>query len=177
MLFSLKTHQFTMSKSWQTLLFALILFNPTLALAEAQNENKITVNGTNFTLNYTITGNNKITNIDLDTARKDLFITFNAQSDGNLTITLPRELIDAKINGKDVAFPFHYNMDYVAYDTLEKKDTSVDRTIAFPFKQGNWIIRVSGTQVIPEFGFTLSMVLPISVIGMIIIYSRFKSRR
>lgn len=156
---------------------SILLITPTCVLAQVENEETVTVNGTNFTLNYTITGNdNKIAKINLDTAGEGLVIFMNTHSNGNFTITLPRELIDAKINGTDTIFTYHEVGGDITALTMDKKNTSIDRTITISFGQGNRVIDLVGSHVIPEFSFPLGMVLPISIIVMILIYSCFRSR-
>lgn len=134
------------------------------ALAQIENEKTVTVNGTNFTLNYTITGNdNKIAKINLDTAGEELVIFMNAHSDGNFTITLPRELIDAKINGTDTVFAYHEAGGDISAVTMDKKKTSIDRTITIIFGAGNRVIDLVGSHVVPEFPFSI----PVLLIGII----------
>jgi hypothetical protein len=152
--------------------------NPTAQtpLKQVENEKTVTVNGTNFTLNYTITGNdNKITKINLDTAGKGLIIFMNAHSNGNFTITLPRELIDARINGTDTIFTYHeVGGDITAFVT-DKKNTSIDRTITIYFGAGNEMIDLEGSHVIPEFPFTIPILLA-SFVSVIVFY-RIKIRK
>ncbi|MDE1765855.1 MAG: hypothetical protein KGI27_06220 [Thaumarchaeota archaeon] len=140
------------------------------ALAQVENEKTVTVNGTNFTLNYTITGNdNKIAKINLDTAGEELVIFMNAHSDGNFTITLPRELIDAKINGTDTTFTYHEVGGDITALVTDKKSTPIDRTITIYFGAGNRVIDLVGSHVVPEFPLAIPVLL-IGIISLIVFY-------
>lgn len=140
------------------------------ALTQVENEKTVTVNDTNFTLNYTITGNdNKIAKINLDTAGEGLVIFMNAHSDGNFTITLPRELIDAKINGTDTIFTYHEVGGDITALATDKKSTPIDRTITIYFGAGNRVIDLVGSHVVPEFPLAIPVLL-IGIISLIVFY-------
>ncbi|MDE2590053.1 MAG: hypothetical protein KGL95_10365 [Patescibacteria group bacterium] len=140
------------------------------ALTQVENEKTVTVNDTNFTLNYTITGNdNKIAKINLDTAGEGLVIFMNAHSDGNFTITLPRELIDAKINGTDTTFTYHEVGGDITALVTDKKSTPIDRTITIYFGAGNRVIDLMGSHAVPEFPLAVPVLL-MGIISLIVFY-------
>ena len=106
--------------------------------------NKIKASNANFTLNYAITGGN-LTGIKdyLDTASVGIFV--QASSNGNLTIDIPRVMIDSKTtDGKDADFIILINGEEHIH--TEIKTTLTDRTLTIPFSQGNQQIEVIGTQ-------------------------------
>ena len=155
---------------------------PIYAPTETQFEKTVKVNDTNFMLNYTITGNNNtITSIKPDTHEMSLVILTSAQSYGNFTITLPRELIYAKINGNDTSFPYsyctitqsHYDCGDILVRAFEKKATLIDRTITINFEKGSDTILLGGSHVIPEFGSFAGMIILISIIGVVLISRKF----
>src|SRR5712692_4577517 len=62
--------------------------------------NTIKVEGTDFSVTYSIT-NGKVLGIKADIQSKSLIVSIQTTGDGVLTITLPRGLIDAKIQDQD----------------------------------------------------------------------------
>src|SRR3990167_10206015 len=90
----------------------------------------IGVDRTNFVLSYKITGGS-VLSVTPDDEANSLVIAIKTTSDGVLIITLPRALIDAKINGQDDNFFVLIDGEEVEF---EETATGTDRTltIAFP---------------------------------------------
>ena len=127
---------------------------------------KVHVEGTEFDVSYSITGG-KVLGITSDVEAKSLIISIETTSDGSLTITLPRELIDAKIGIDDDNF-------FVLIDGEESGDVTEDpttatspRTLTIPFSDGAEEIEIIGTQIVPEFGPIAALVLAIAIISII----------
>src|SRR5574342_557973 len=134
---------------------------------------KIHVEGTDFDVSYSITGG-KVLGITADVEAKSLLVSIQTTSDGTLTITLPRELIDAKINGEDDSF-------FVLIDGEETSDvseetTSTDRTLTISFQDGAEEIEIIGTQIVPEFGAIAALVLAVAIISMIAVAAETRLR-
>ncbi len=127
----------------------------------------IPVDGTNMSVTYSIT-NGKVTDIKADPASKSLTVSIQTTGDGLLTITMPRALIDATLNGTDTKFVV-LNDGQENTQVNETMTTSTDRTLAIPFKNGTQQIEIIGTFVIPEFGPIAAMVLAIAIISIIAI--------
>lgn len=112
-----------------------------------KNPNTITVRNTNFTINYAIPGNNKILDASMDMPSKSLLLSLETSSNGTLTVTLPRALVDAKLpSGNDTKY-------YVLVDGHESvfqeiQTTITDRTISIPFTNETRIIEIIGAQMI-----------------------------
>ncbi len=114
--------------------------------------------------------NGSISRIQVDEDFNSLIITVRTgDKDGTLTITLPREVIDAKLNGGDDEFIVLVDGDEEAYE--ETNTTATSRTLKIPVPAGASEIEIIGTQVIPEFGIIAALVLAIAV-GAIIVVSR-----
>jgi predicted secreted protein with PEFG-CTERM motif len=139
----------------------------------AQPQNTIPVDGTNFSISYTIT-NGKVTDIKADVQSKSLIASIQTTGDGVLTITLPRALIDAQVNGQDDKF-FVLN-DGQEADFQEINKTSTDRTLSIPFTDGTEQIEIIGTQVVPEFGPIAALVLAIAIISIIAVSAKTGQR-
>ena len=127
----------------------------------------LTVKG--FGIGYQITGGS-IISIIIDESSISLIIEIKAVDDGELTITLPRELIDAKLNGEDDEF-------FVLVDLEEMSDydeivTETDRTLTIPFFAGTEEIEIIGTFVIPEFGTIAALILAVAIISIIAVSAK-----
>ncbi len=144
--------------------------------------NTITVNGTSFTIPYTITGGT-VTMIQADTDTKTIDVDIQSSNGGNLTITLPTTLINAYQNAS-LEPEYIHNAKNVAHLVIMNKnhgvhytevDTFENRTLTIPFHHGNSTIEIKGTYMIPEFGPLASAILIISIISVIVISkSHFK---
>ncbi len=97
--------------------------------------------------NYTIR-RGEVTDFKIDPRTTSLTISLNPRANGELTITLPRDLIDAKIGSADSDFIIL--MDDVELLFFEETLTSSDRTITIPFGRFNSEIIIIGTQVFSQ---------------------------
>ena len=97
---------------------------------------------------YDITGAT-INDISISPQDTSLIISLKSTGDGNLTMTLPRSLIDAKEGANDDQF--FVLVDGADTDFAENK-TPTDRTITVSIPQDTSQVEVIGTQVVPEFG-------------------------
>ncbi len=134
---------------------------------------KVHVEGTDFDVSYSITGG-KVLGITADVEAKSLLVLIETTSDGTLTITLPRELIDAKINGEDDSF--FVLIDGEEVDFEEEEPTSTDRTLAISFQDGAVEIEIIGTQIVPEFGAIAALVLAVAIISIIAVSAKTRLR-
>ena len=115
-------------------------------------------------VNYTITGA-KIISMTPDLDAKSLIIKISTTNDGELVITLPKDVIDTDeegffilVDGEETAF------------IEDLHDNS--RTLTIPFYNGSEEIEIIGTFVIPEFGVIGMLVLALSIIAIITVTSK-----
>jgi predicted secreted protein with PEFG-CTERM motif len=131
----------------------------------------IGVDRTNFVLSYTITGG-KVLSVTPDDEANSLIIGISTTSDGMLTITLPRELIDAiGPDGQEDTFFVLVDGEEVDFDETK---TSKDRTLKIAFPDGAEEIEIIGTFVVPEFGTIAALILAIAIISIIAVSSKTK---
>ena len=125
----------------------------------------VPVSGTSYTVEYSIT-NGEINRITPDEESSSLIIEISSTNQGELTITLPRKLIDSKLsNGNDGSFFVLINGVETAFLDMT---TSTERTLTIPFEFGAEEIEIIGTFVVPEFGSIVLIVLMISLISVIL---------
>jgi len=128
----------------------------------------IGVDRTDFMLSYTIRGGSLL-NVNPDDDANSLILTISTTSDGELTITLPRALIDAKINGEDDDFFVLVDGEEVDFDETA---TSTDRTLTIEFPDGAEEIEIIGTFVVPEFGTIAALILAVAIISIIAVSAK-----
>ena len=98
--------------------------------------------------NYKIRGG-EILGFELDPDTKSLIISLDQRARGELTITLPRNLIDAKIGSEDTDFIIlvdgisHHNV-------IDEIITFSDRTVTIPLRGYNAEITIIGTQIFSQ---------------------------
>ena len=126
----------------------------------------MTVEG--FGIGYQITGGS-IISITPDIDQSSLIIEIEAVDDGELTITLPRELIDAKIGDADDDFFVLVDAEEVDFDETK---TDLDRTLTIGFFAGTEEIEIIGTFVIPEFGTIAALILAVAIISIIAVSAK-----
>lgn len=126
------------------------------------------VERTDFSVGYSITGGS-IVSIAPDDEANSLIITIDSTDDGELTITLPRELIDAKIGDEDDDFFVLVDGEEVDFD---ETTTANDRTLTIQFPMGAEEIEIIGTFVVPEFGTIAVMILAVAIISIIAVSAR-----
>ena len=121
----------------------------------------ILVGGTNISISYGIV-NGQVTNVTADTNAKSLIIWIKSTANGNVTLTLPRTLMDAKLNGQDSSFVVTNHGTPVVFQEY-KSDSA--RTLTIPFHgPGDDRLMITGTQIIPEFGQVVSIILVTAII-------------
>ncbi len=93
---------------------------------------------------YDIRGGTVI-DFEIDPETTSLIIALDARARGELIITLPRNLIDAKTGSADRDFEILVsNLKLISYDETA---TAFDRTVTIPLKRGNSEIIITGTHV------------------------------
>jgi len=100
---------------------------------------------------YDIRGGTVI-DFEIDQETASLIIALDARARGELIITLPRSLIDAKIGFDDSDFEiFVSGLNLISYDETK---TSQDRTVTIPIRRGNSEIIITGTHVFSQLSTT-----------------------
>ena len=97
--------------------------------------------------NYTIRGG-EVSGFELDSENTSLIISIDTRARGELIITLPRSLIDAKIGSEDSEF--FISVGILKLNSYDEVKTSSDRTITIPIKRSSHEITIIGTQVFSQ---------------------------
>ena len=149
-----------------------LVFSIGVAPVFAQTTQQFTVNdvpsGQSYTVNYSVTGAT-VNDISISPQDTSLLVTLTSSSDGNLTMTMPRSLIDAKATSGDDQF---FVLVDGADSEFDESKTADSRTITVFIPEGTEEVEVIGTQVVPEFGGLSFVVLIIAIISIVVISSK-----
>ena len=119
-----------------------------------------------YELGYELTGA-KIIRITPDTEMKSLIFEIETYSDGELRITLPKDVIDTDEEGF-----------FILVDGIETNHEAVSNlenwSFVIPFSYGSEEIEIIGTFVIPEFGTIAVLVLVTSIAVIVVISAKNK---
>ena len=128
----------------------------------------VSVEGSSDLIGYKITGG-KLLSIMPDVEANSLIVSISATNDGSLTLTIPRSILDATINGEDDDFFILIDGEEVDFD---ETTTSTDRTLTIAFPAGAEEIEIIGTFVVPEFGTIAAMILAVAIISIIAVSAK-----
>ena len=138
---------------------------PQFAMEENENTSQ-SIMIEDHSLDYNLTCA-EIQSLTPDTENKSLIVSIKTDCDGELTITLPKDVIDTDEEGFFIL---------VDGDETNHKASSVGEfwTLTIPFSYGSEEIEIIGTFVIPEFGTIAGLVLILAITSIIIISAKNK---
>ena len=119
-------------------------FDGTTKTSVTSQTSGTSINVQGHNVDFQITGGNT-NSIVPDVDANSLIISIDATDDGSLIITVPRSVLDAKINGGDYDFFVLIDGEEVDYD---ESILSTDRILTIPFPAGAEEIEIIGTQTI-----------------------------
>jgi len=138
----------------------------------AANELVVKGGGQVYCVPYEITGGAVSRNtISSETSSLTLMIT--AESDGSVSLKIPRNVLDARQNGMEGDdADFIVLVDGEEADFEETDTTSDARTLDITFPEGATQIEVIGTVAVPEFGTTAAIILAVAIVSIIAVSAR-----
>ncbi|MHB8545525.1 MAG: PEFG-CTERM sorting domain-containing protein [Nitrosotalea sp.] len=122
-----------------------------------------------YCIDYTINGGT-VSGATLDTASKALVVNIQANSDGQITLNIPRSVLDAKSGTGDSVFAVLIDGEQVQQFT--ESPSADTRTITIPFQMASEKIEIIGTQIVPEFGPIAALVFAIAIISIIAVSAK-----
>ena len=128
----------------------------------------VAIEGSSDLIGYEITGG-KLLSIIPDVDANSLIVSISATSDGSLTLTIPRSVLDATMGDEDDDFFVLIDGEEVDFDETASSTNRI-LTIAFPF--GAEEIEIIGTFVVPEFGTIAAMILAVAIISIIAVSAK-----
>ena len=136
------------------------------------------IDGGTFDVRYSMKGG-VVNFMSVDTDDLSLNIEINTDTNGSLSLEIPRDAIDSiKKDGSDDKFIiliYKLNQENpVQTDFRLIETTSEIRSIYIPLKSGDSKIQIIGTQVIPEFGTIAVIILAVAITSIIVLSAKTK---
>ena len=128
-----------------------------------------TLNDEVYCIPYSVNGGTVLSGT-LSVASKTLTVNIQATDDGQITLNIPRSVLDSKKGNNDQSFVVL--VDGEEKDTVTETTTSDTRTVTIPFTAGAGQIEIIGTQIVPEFGPIAALVLAIAIISIIAVSAK-----
>jgi len=128
-----------------------------------------TLNDELYCIPYSIDGGTVLSGT-LSVVSKTLTVNIQADNDGQITLNIPRSVLDSKNGINDQSFIVL--IDGEQKDTFTETTTSDTRTVIIPFGAGVGKIEIIGTQIVPEFGPIAALVLAIAIISIIAVSAK-----
>src|SRR5919202_6722733 len=138
-------------------------------LDDGNNIYQLRIADNSYPIKYQITGTgNKVNNISAEADNATLLVNVLTQSNGRLSIELPRNIIDSKKQG-DLDDRYIVFQDGQVTNPEEIKTDSQARILAIDFDKGVGQIEISGSKIMPEFGALSALVFAVSTAVMIVV--------
>lgn len=127
-----------------------------------------------YPIKYQITGaGNTVDELAGDPESATLSAFIIAESDGKLTIQLPRSVVDSKDGTNDT----NYVVTVDGQDAVITDDKGATvRTLSIDFGKGASEIDFIGTFVVPEFGAIAAVVLASAIVGILLATTKYGSK-
>ena len=143
-----------------------------------------------FDVEYVIRGGT-VKNMEIDPDGLALVITIDAIKNGSITVTLPRDMIDAKqpanlsaddilvgktVDPKDLEDDEFFVLIGGEETNFKETKSKTARTLSIGFAAGDTQIDIIGTQIVPEFGAIAALVLAVAIISIIAVSAKTRLR-
>ncbi|MGA7368690.1 MAG: PEFG-CTERM sorting domain-containing protein [Nitrososphaeraceae archaeon] len=132
------------------------------------NTKTLEIGNASYQIRYQISGDNQLKTIWVQRDNITLAAEISAVSDGELTIELPRDVIDSKrqSNADDV-YAIFIDGQFTPYDEIMNNTQA--RVLRIEFGNGSEQIEITGTHIVPEFGPLAALVLAISLASVVVV--------
>ncbi len=130
-----------------------------------------TIGSSQYCIDYSITGGTA-SGATLSAASKDLTVNIQATDDGQITLNIPRSVLDAKAGTNDTTFVVLLDGQEIATDEITDTPSTDARSLTIQFPAGSEKIEIIGTQIVPEFGPIAALVLAIAIVTIIAVSAK-----
>jgi len=110
----------------------------------------------------------------IDVNSKSLIVRIDADSDGEITLDIPRSVLDSKSGNNDSRFFVLVNGE--EDDIYSESKTDDTRSVTIQFESGVDEIEIIGTFVVPEFGAIAALILAVAIISIIALSAKTRLR-
>jgi len=132
------------------------------------NTKTLEIGNASYQIRYQISGDNQLKTIWVQRDNITLAAEISAVSDGELTIELPRDVIDSKRqSNEDDVYAIFIDGQFAPYDEIMNNTQA--RILRIEFGNGSEQIEITGTHIVPEFGPLAALVLAISLASVVVV--------
>ena len=111
-----------------------------------------------------------VTQATANSATKSLILKITSESDGSISLAVPREVLDAQEDGSDVDFIVLIDGEEADFEETSTDDSTRSLDIMVP--EGSSEIEIIGTYAVPEFGTMAAIALAVAIVSIIAISAR-----
>ena len=112
-----------------------------------------------------------VTGATVSSATKSLTLKIATESDGTISVTIPREVLDS-MDDSGTDQEFVVLVDDEDADFTETETTDSARSLDIQFSEGASQIEIIGTKAVPEFGTMAAIILVVAIISIIAVSAR-----
>jgi len=111
-----------------------------------------------------------VTKATVSSATTSIVLMIDAESDGSISLTIPRSVLDSTSNGGDSDFIVLVDGEEADFEEIDSDDAT--RTLDITFSEGSTQIEIIGTFAVPEFGAMAAIILAVAIVSIIAISAR-----
>jgi predicted secreted protein with PEFG-CTERM motif len=111
-----------------------------------------------------------VTGSSVSSATKSLILKIQTESDGSISLAIPRDVLDAAEDGSDVDFIVLVDDEEADFEEVDSDDST--RMVDITFEDGASQIEIIGTYAVPEFGTMAAIILAVAIVSIIAVSAR-----
>jgi predicted secreted protein with PEFG-CTERM motif len=118
---------------------------------------------------YDITGAS-VTKSMVSSETASITVMIDAESDGSISLTIPRDVLDSQSDDGDSDFIVLVDGEEADFEEVSSDDAT--RTLDITFAEGSSQIEIIGTYAVPEFGTVAAIILAVAIVSIIAVSAR-----
>ncbi len=111
-----------------------------------------------------------VTKATVSSATTSLVLMIDAQSDGSISMMIPRDVLDSTSDDGDSDFIVLVDGEEADFEEIESDDFA--RAIEITVPEGSTQIEVIGTYAVPEFGTMAAIILAVAIVSIVAVSAR-----
>ena len=111
-----------------------------------------------------------VTGSSVSSATKSLILKIETESDGSISLAIPRDVLDTTDDGSDVDFIVLVDDEEADFEETSSDDSTRNIDVTFP--EGASQIEIIGTYAVPEFGTMAAIILAVAIVSIIAVSAR-----
>jgi predicted secreted protein with PEFG-CTERM motif len=99
-----------------------------------------------------------------------IMIRVDAESDGTITLMIPRDILDSTSDEGDTDFIVLIDDEEADFEEIDSDDAT--RTLEIMVPEGATQVEIIGTYAVPEFGTMAAIILAVAIVSIIAVSAR-----